>query len=185
MIRVFFGLPLPEASLVALAAAQTRAKSLTTQLEPRWTRPEQMHVTLKFVGGQPEAVLPRLTEMLVTRARAATPFEATLSRVSTFGGERARVLVVDVETASPVLGDLARGLEDDAASLGVARETRDFHAHVTLARFKRPGDPRTVIDAAQLAPVALTFREICLYRSELTPAGSRYAIVATWALGQA
>ena len=153
---------------MALAAAQTRARSLTTQLEPRWTRPEQMHVTLKFVGGQPEAVLPRLTEMLVTRARAATPFEATLSRVSTFGGERARVLVVDVATASPVLGDLARGLEDDAASLGVARETRDFHAHVTLARFKRPGDPRTVIDAAHSAPVALTFRAICLYPVYLT-----------------
>lgn len=185
MIRVFFGLSLPDSSRASLAAAQTQARSVAAGLDPRWTRPEQMHVTLKFVGGQPESALPRLTEMLTARARDAAPFEATLARVSAFGGGRARVLIVDVETASPLLGELARGLEDDAARLGVERETRSFHAHVTLARFKQPGDPRAVIEAARFEPVTISFREACLYRSELSAAGSRYAIVARCALGQA
>ena len=185
MIRVFFALPLPEAALAALSTAQERAKPAAARLGPKWARPEQMHVTLKFLGDQPEEVLPRLAALLASRAGAARPFDATLARVSAFGGQRARVLVVDIETSSGVLGELARGLEDDASTLGVAGETRDFHPHVTLARFKRPGDPRAVIAAAEIEPFGVAFREACLYRSEPTPAGTRYSIVATSRLGQA
>ncbi len=182
-LRLFFALPLPEAALETLVAAQARAKAVASRLSPRWTKTEQMHVTLKFLGPMPADALPRLEEILATRAAAAQPFDATLSQVTAFGGRRARVLVVELATESPVLAALATGLDEDAAALGVARETRPFRAHVTLARFKHPGDARAVIDAAEVAPVPVSCGELRLYRSELTPSGSRYTPVAARALG--
>lgn len=184
-LRLFFALPLPEPALETLVAAQARAKPVASRLSPRWTTPEQMHVTLKFLGPMPPDALPLLQEILAARAQAAAPFEGTLSRVTAFGGRRARVLVVELATESPVLAELALGLEDDAAALGVARETRAFRAHVTLARFKHPGDARAAIDAAQIAPVAVSCRELRLYQSELGPNGSRYTLVGAAALGHA
>jgi len=183
-LRLFFALPLPAAALEPLLAAQARAKPVASRLSPRWTTPEQMHHTLKFLGPMPAEALPRLQEITAARAAAATPFEATLARVLAFGGERrARVLVVELTTESPVLAELAAGLEDDAASLGVPRETRDFRAHVTLARFKHPGHAGPVIDAAQIEPTTVSCRELRLYQSELTPSGSRYTVLAARALG--
>lgn len=182
-LRLFFALPLPVAALETLVAAQTRAKAVASRLSPRWTTIEQMHVTLKFLGPTPADALPRLEEILAARAAAARPFDATLSHVTAFGGRRARVLVVELATESPVLAVLATGLDEDAATLGVARETRPFRAHVTLARFKHPGDARAVIDAAQIAPTFVRCHELRLYRSELTSSGSRYTPVAARALG--
>lgn len=184
MSRLFFALPLPEAALEAIAGAQHRARSTASPLAPRWTRPEQMHVTLKFLGEQPGEALPRLRAALAARARAAGPIEATVARVAAFGGQRARILVAQVESRGGALAQLAAGLESDAAELGVERETRPFVAHVTLARFRHPGDARAVIAAAELEPTALRFTDACLYRSELTPSGSRYAVIERRLLGQ-
>lgn len=182
-LRLFFALPLPEAALAPLVEAQARAKPLAARLSPRWTTLEQMHVTLKFLGELPAEALPGLAQIVEARARAAAPFEATLSHVVAFGGRRARVLAVELETASPVLGALVAGLEDDAASLGCARETRPFRAHVTLARFKHPGDARAVVEAARITPAPVALRELCLYQSQLTPTGARYAVVCARSLG--
>jgi len=182
-LRLFFALPLPGTAVDAMLAAQQRARPLASRLAPRWTTPEQMHVTLKFLGSMPPESLPRLLEISEARAGRAAPFDATLARVTAFGGRRARVLVVELSTESPVLAELAAGLEDDVAELGVARETRDFRPHVTLARFKHPGDARDVIDAAAIEPLPVRCEELRLYRSELTPAGSRYSVVSSSALG--
>ena len=184
MSRLFFALPLPEAALIALERAQHEAKPAAARLAPRWTRPEQMHVTLKFLGEQPDTALPGLRAALAARARAACPIEATLARVAAFGGQRARILVAELESQGGGLGQLAAGLEADAAELGVERETRPFVAHVTLARFRHPGDARAVIAAATLEPTAFRFTEACLYRSELSPAGSRYAVIERCPLGE-
>jgi 2'-5' RNA ligase len=82
-----------------------------------------------------------------------------------------------------VLAELAAGLEDDAAALGVRRETRDYRPHVTLARFKRPGDARAVLGAANIEPLVVECRTARLYRSELGPSGSRYTVLAEQQLG--
>jgi 2'-5' RNA ligase len=182
-LRLFHALPLPEPALEPLLDAQARARPVAGHLGPRFTSREQLHVTLKFLGSLPAEQVPRLHAITATRARAASPFEATAARVTAFGGRRARVLVVELETASPVLLELARGLEDDVAELGVPRETRAFRPHVTLARFKQPGDARAVIEAAKLEPFTLSCGELRLYRSELGPNGSRYSVLSAVPLG--
>lgn len=183
-LRLFFALPLPDAALELLAAAQARAKPVAERLDPRWTTREQMHVTLKFLGHLPADALPRLTEIAEARARGAAPFEASLTRVVTFPNDRrARILAVDLETPSPVLAELAQGLEDDAAGLGIEREKRAYRAHATLARFKQPGNARFVIETARIDPVGVECRELRLYRSTLSPKGSRYEVLVTRALG--
>ncbi len=183
MNRVFFALPLPESVLPVLERAQESVRAKAQWLAPRWTRPEQMHVTLKFVGDQPDPALPQLAELLRVTAARAEAFTASLSRVEAFGGWRARVLVAELDTTSPVLATLAAGLEAGARELGAPGEARPFRAHVTLARFKHPGDARAVIAAADLEPVEVTFREACLLRSELTPTGSRYTVLERCPLG--
>ncbi|MBI3201718.1 MAG: RNA 2',3'-cyclic phosphodiesterase [Myxococcales bacterium] len=184
MNRVFFALPLPGSVLPVLERAQHSVRATAERLTPRWTRPEQMHVTLKFVGDQPDDALPRFAELLRVAAARAEPFTATLARVDAFGGRRARVLVAELDTASPVLARLAAGLEAGSCELGVPGEARPFRVHVTLARFKHPGDARAVIAAADLEPVEVAFREACLLRSELPPTGSRYAVLDRCPLGR-
>jgi RNA 2',3'-cyclic 3'-phosphodiesterase len=182
--RTFFALPVPELPRAALIAAQARMQRLESgRLPLRFTRPEQLHITLKFCGNVTRAELPELCAIAELCAAECPPIETRVSGMLAFGSPtRARTLVAAVE-AHPALAELAQALEAAVEPLGIARETRAFRPHVTLARIKRPGDARELIAAALLEPCPLRLDRLCCFESELGPDGSKYSLLKSSPLG--
>ncbi|MBL78421.1 MAG: RNA 2',3'-cyclic phosphodiesterase [Acidimicrobiaceae bacterium] len=135
----------------------------------RWTRPDQWHVTLRFLGeADPGEVTAALDEL------AATPAVAELGPVTRLLGKRVVVAAV------AGLDDLAASVVAATAGVGEPPEERAFTGHLTLARSKGPVPPGAVG-----TPVAGSFLvdEVCLVRSRTLPEGAAYETLARFRLG--
>ena len=135
----------------------------------RWTRPDQWHVTLRFLGeADPDEATAALDEL------AATPAVAELGPATRLLGKRVVVAAV------AGLDDLAASVVAATAGVGEPPEERAFTGHLTLARSKGPVPPGAVG-----TPVAGSFPvdEVCLVRSRTLPEGAAYETLARFRLG--
>ena len=169
-MRLFLGLPIPP----EVAQALTRLTRAIELPKGRPTATENIHLTLVFLGEVPE---PKLTpiEHELSELNFA-PFQLKLTSLNTF--PRAGVLFAEVEPARPLL-HLQAKVAAGMARCGFAPEDRAYHPHITLARFQGP--PRLGENQQTLPPSlrrSFIANTVNLYRSNLTPAGSRYEIVA-------
>lgn len=191
MPRLFIALPLPDAEKSRLTACQ---RALEAQLAPqqrhalRWTPPEQMHVTVRFVGTVPPDAVPRLREALATVRTA--PLQLTLGGLGTFPATGApRVLWAAVAPHAPLQ---ALKQQVDAAVGPDPESPRGYHPHATLARIvdKLPArlfDELQAGDAALRALVApgppLTIDQLVLYESVTTSRGAQHTPLLAHPLG--
>ncbi len=177
MIRVFVGIPLPEdlrLRLAGLCAGVPGAK---------WVAPENLHLTLRFIGEVEETLAEDVDAAL---ARLSTPaFTLTFDRVDAFGsGRRARVLWVGVER-NPALERLHDGVEAAVVRQGLEAESRKFTPHVTLARLKgtasaRLGGYLSAHGGFRHGPVPVD--RFTLFSSRLGKTGAVYFEEATYPL---
>ena len=179
--RYFVALDLGPQVLGALGRAQGELRG-SGGPPIRWTRPEAMHLTLKFLGGSvPRSAAEGAVAAMGPALAGSSPFELGVRGLGAFPSpERARVLWAGVEDPSGALSALQSSIESGTAGLGPP--TGEFHAHVTLGRLR---DRRGRADLSGLIePMAersfggVDVREAVLYRSELTPRGPRYEAVA-------
>jgi 2'-5' RNA ligase len=144
----------------------------------RWAKPETLHTTLRFFGDTSDAQQGALRALARELAAGASPLLVSAPLVHGFPEpSRAHVLVLDIVDAEGTLARLAARAEAAAVTLGFAREDRAFHAHLTLARMRRP------VDVSALAPEAATLPQgrataITLYASRSGPSGSVYTPLA-------
>jgi RNA 2',3'-cyclic 3'-phosphodiesterase len=185
--RGFFALPLPKGTRDALAEAQARLRHEAARegLDLRWTRREQLHVTLVFLGTMPRTHAERLRGILaeVAAPRATLPGEITA--IGVFGPPaRARILQASLPDPTGAIGELADALADAVVPLGVEREVRPFRPHVTLGRFRTPGDARRLLAVVSLPRQPFSFDRVHLYASEPRADGSHYTLLAAQMLGE-
>jgi recombination protein RecA len=120
---------------VAATAAELREGAAAIS----WVRPENLHLTLRFLGVVDEAGLARVREALEEAAAWTAPFAVRLGGLGGFPSPRApRVVWVGVEAGAEALAMLHARVESALAARGIPRETRPFHAHVTLGRARDP-----------------------------------------------
>src|SRR5581483_10684106 len=160
-MRCFVAVDVAAGVRAVLARTQEALRRAAPSADVRWTRPEGLHVTLKFLGEVPEA---RCAEVA-----------AVLSGVAA------------AHRAVGVLAALARGVDRALAPLGFAAETRPFQGHVTLGRVRSPRGLAALAAAlarhAEEEIGAWTVSELVLYQSRLSPAGARYEALARLPLG--
>ncbi len=144
-----------------------------------WVRPENLHVTLRFLGEQPEGALPALNAALRGAAGAHTGFAMVSGGLGVFPGwRRPRVLFLQL-AGNGELEALARSVNtaiDERLGEDPARR-QAFRAHLTLARIKRPLGATAIEDLRALAPPApqpIPVREIRLIESRLGRHGPQY-----------
>jgi 2'-5' RNA ligase len=142
----------------------------------RWSRPENLHVTLKFIGEFPEENLPRLRDAL-GKFRAQEPFPVTVRGLGFFPNERSpRVFWAGIEHTGE-LARLAADMEEACSKLGIARERRSYSPHLTLARIPegaRLDRLRDEIRELNADFGGFTATALYLYQSRLAPGGSVY-----------
>ena len=139
-MRLFVALQIPPAvkdSLAALLSSFRAVADESSRSRPKWVRPENLHITLKFIGEMnPEKMDLILSEL--SQVRSAQPVTTRFRGLGFFpSAKHPRVLWVGVE-ASPNLATLAAEIDARLEQAGVAREKRDFTPHLTLARFEPP-----------------------------------------------
>ncbi len=165
--------------------------------DARWMKPESLHVTLKFIGEQPEALVGNIKQSLGTIT--ASPTEIHFRGYGFFPtAKSARVFWIGMKTG-PQLTALAAAIDEQMAALGISKEDRAFSPHLTLARgtggsgsprWRKTDAPNRVFQHLQeklsalpaLEFGAITPREFFLYQSQLSPKGSKYTKLASFAL---
>jgi len=184
-MRLFVALDIPESIRSAIAQACERLKPAAPGA--RWVRPESLHLTLKFIGEQPDERLEQFKAALA-KVRGPAALHVELKGLYFFPQKRyPRVLGVFVhpQETSAAMEELFKKIEFHLAPHGVAREERGFRAHLTVARL----DPRAkhdALDAAlQAGPMRVEFgafdtADFHLYRSQLQRGGAVYTKLATF-----
>jgi 2'-5' RNA ligase len=167
--------------------------------DARWVKPESMHVTLKFIGEEPEPAVEPIK--LALRAIGARATEIRFRGYGFFPtAKSARVFWLGMEAGTP-LPALAAAIDEKMVALGIPKEDRAFSPHLTLARGsggsgsprRHKGDgPNRTFELLQERLTSLpspefgtmTPREFFLYQSQLSPKGSKYTKLERFALQQ-
>jgi len=160
---------------------------LTTPLTGvAWTLPEQLHLTLRFLGDVPDDKLDAIQTHLATVR--VEPFILPVEGLGTFPPKSPRVLWVGVGRGHPHLHQLRQRVDDTLLAAGLlALEVRTFHPHVTLARGTEKAAPAiTRWMRARPDFVAPPFRvnAFDLIASELQPAGAVHTLLRRFALAK-
>ena len=177
MRRLFVALALPD-------AVKDRISRIQEGLDcARWIDPENLHLTLRFVGEVDRVVADDLEAALtVIRAPAV---ELDLNSLGHFESRgRPHALWVGVE-ADGALCHLRDRVEAAAKRAGLRPEGRKFHPHITIARLHGTSGAEVSAWIAHNSPFKLPpvpVREVTLFRSRLGRAGARYEAEAMYPL---
>lgn len=185
-MRLFVAVELSEQARAEVAALQTELRS--SGADVKWVEPENLHLTLKFLGETAAEKVPALTDGLRQIAAEAQPFSISMEGLGAFPrNERPRVLWVGIKEGRQPLEELAAGVEGACSRLGFPSEERPFSAHLTIGRVR---------SSAGLGPLVQRLRETrfgpsdrvevrraVLLQSVLSPRGPVYHTLAELPLG--
>lgn len=183
-LRTFIALDMPPEIKMALGKYTQPLKSLHGRVN--WVKPENMHLTLKFLGDTPANRLDEIAAALQEAASKSAPFSAAVTGSGVFpNANYPRVLWVGLEEKTGVLLNLVKAIDERMHHLGFKREKRPFAAHLTIGRAKDTKIP-DIVQALREKPFpAMTahFHEIIFMKSELYPGGSVYTPLRKFTLG--
>lgn len=181
-MRLFTGIDLPD-------GVQRAIRRLLEQLRPKarikWSPPDNLHITTRFIGEWPEE---RLEEIKAILAGVPKPgaIPIAIRKVGFFPNPHSpRVFWAGID-APPALAALAGDTDRALERLGLAPESRPFSPHLTLARIREPVPLQPLREAIAALP-SLEFGEFeadrfFLYQSRLTPSGSVYTKLSEFPL---
>jgi 2'-5' RNA ligase len=183
-VRAFFAIELDAPARLAAAqvAAELRARPGGDGV--RWLRPENLHVTLRFLGEIAREQVAPLAAQVRAQTRALAPFELRLAALASLPPRgRARVLVLELAPGEP-LAALAGAVERGVVAAGCAPEPRAFRAHLTLGRVRERGAPPSHA-GLRVPSLGFVVTEAVLFESELQRSGSRHTPLERVPLGGA
>ncbi len=180
--RVFCAIHLPQDVRKKVSAQGMKLRQALPEANASWSRPDNIHLTVKFLGDIPESRVRSLSSAAANAVMAVKPFPIGVRGSGVFPNLRApRVLWVGIEDLNGTLAQLYLRFEQECAKAGFKKEARAFHPHLTLARLRKPQHARTLAEAhtrLQLEPIEFTAAELLVIRSELSSAGSKYTTIS-------
>lgn len=198
-LRTFIAVPLPGAIRARLLAVTddlapqvsqvsqaSRASQALRASDVRWLRrPENFHVTIRFLGQVAEGRIPDIAAALSLALGDVPHFEIGVRGVGAFPSpRRANVIWADIDDPGAGLAALSRVVDTAVVGLGIPEaEGRPFRAHVTLGRSKAGLDARAALASASQATFGrFVVTELHLYESQRTADGSTYVLRSRAAL---
>lgn len=177
MYRLFVALELPENVKHRLAELQCGLPGA------RWIDPDSLHLTVRFIGEVSPDDAEEIHDALV--AVRSPQFQLRFRRFGTFGhSTKAHSLWLGVDPCEDLMR--LRGRVDHALSAaGIARESRKYVPHVTLARLRGVADEQLagfISDLSNAGDMQVEIDQFVLFSSTLTPNGSKYLPVADYPL---
>lgn len=184
VIRIFFAIDLPESVREMLGRFIADLKKTAKSHGIRWTKPENLHITLQFM---PEVRTEHLEGMVrcVREELKAVKDKTTF----TFGDVhcfpslyRPRVIVLDILPQEP-LAALSNYIGRGITAMQYDIESRPFRAHLTLGRIKHQDMRLDFLSGVKMPAINnMTIEEVVLFRSEPQSDGSHYTTLERIAL---
>lgn len=179
MKRIFFAVPISDEVQKLLREIQSNLRDLPGKI--RWVPPENVHLTIKFIGEVEEVVATNLHSQ-VDNLPLPERFSITVNRTGVFPHpRRPRVLWVGTEDSTS-LEKIAGQLDDAFEEDGIEPETREFHPHLTLGRVKGHGLPGETLNQFlnyEVPKISMPVESVVCYESILKPAGAEYTALHT------
>ena len=157
----------------------------------RWASPEQLHLTLKFLGNVPTGSLEAVKQALTEVCAGVRPFPLRAKGIGFFPNDRQpRVIWVGFEGSENALAHLQGCVERSLAPFVEKPGAEHFLPHTTLGRFQKYRRYKTEL----LVPRSLAHQhrvfgewqveEVILYRSELSSAGAMHTLLTVCPLAK-
>ena len=176
-LRAFIAIEMP--ALVADAVRRSQQALQHDGIHLRWVRPENVHLTLRFLGDISAADIPAVREAMERSVSRRQPFSLRISGIGVFPGlKHPKVMWLGLRGQVDLLDDLYRSLSTFLAEQGIPLEKRPFRGHLTIGRVKDRLDSENLgvalLRQALLETGDFVADSICLFKSDLTPRGAVY-----------
>lgn len=177
-MRLFIAIEIPDEIKKEIREVQDKLKK--SGVDASWTKPEGIHLTLKFLGEVKETRIPEIMTVLSVLSKDRSAFRIEIANAGAFPNlKNARVAWVGVAGETDKLASLQEAIEDEVKQLGFKREDRGFKPHLTLGRIKYIHSPVTWLKALDeiktIKLAAIDVHTITLMKSDLKPSGAVYA----------
>ena len=196
--RTFIAIEIPANVRAKIADHINRLRRECPDVRASWSREDNLHLTLKFLGDVPIERIPALSTAVEQAVQHMHPFDLIVKDCGAFPSHgRPKVLWIGVLSEPPAvaggpeaptsdLQGLHAAIEDHCAAAGFERDMRAFHPHLTMARLREAKGSRDL--AARHKELgfpsrAFTVSELVLFRSELSSKGSKHTALARHCLG--
>ena len=148
----------------------------------KWVKPENVHITLKFLGEVSEDKLPAVIEKTRLAVTRISNFRVHLSELGSFPNLKSpRVVWVGVSEGKEELRNLNKKIEENLSYLGFAKEKREFSVHLTIGRVRSPrGKEKLVkkIEEMESSDVGeFSVDKVLVMESQLSSRGPTYRII--------
>jgi 2'-5' RNA ligase len=181
-VRTFIAVHIPDSVRRDIGAMVNRLRS-AGGADVKWVRPENLHLTLKFLGDVEEGRIPAVGTGVETAVSSMPAFNLALGGTGAFpNARRPSVLWIGVPLGAEPMAALAGHVESALDRLGFEREKRPFSAHLTIGRVRPPGNAGSTVE--RMAETGFksdpfTVDTIHLMKSELQRSGAEYTVLRT------
>ena len=157
--------------------------------EVKWVAPENLHITLKFLGDVDAKEIHRVCKAVQDAVADAAPFEFEVRGAGAFPKpNRPRTVWLGIAQGSEEMIDLNKRIEPALEKLGFRREARRFQPHLTIGRVRRGGPAvaelgRLIGEQADVEVGLTKVGEVIVYSSQLGRSGPTYEALARAPLG--
>lgn len=188
-MRAFIAIELPQDIKTDLSNIQEELKQ--TRADVKWVKPENIHLTLKFLGEIDQNLVKKICSILDEIAQKNAPFNLRLTNLGAYPKLKyPRVIWIGIANDQPVV-KIAEEIEKETIKIGLAAELRPFSSHITLGRV------RSALNRAALAEKLdylnktsssenpdFGVHSLILFKSTLTPTGPIYEAIFSCSLKQ-
>ena len=185
--RTFIAIELPPDVRRRIRQHIDQLRSTFPQIRASWSREDNLHLTLKFLGEIPLTRIAALSEACSEAIKQIEPFDLIIKGCGSFPPHgKPKVLWIGIEDAgagaqTTPLHRLHAAIEYSCAAQGFEREARRYHPHLTIARIREAKDSRALAEhhrQTDFAPQPFSVSEVIVFRSELSSAGSKHSALS-------
>ena len=189
-IRAFIAIELSEEIKLFIAQLQDQLKT-KNRAPVKWVEPENIHLTLKFLGNIKAAVTSDIIRAMEGAARGIPPLHLNIDKLGAFPDiQRVQIVWVGLTGELDKLKKLQSRIDKALVGLGFPGEKRPFSPHLTVARFRdratpadRQGIGRLITDTGFQSRLDFNASSVHLMRSQLTREGPIYSRLGSVSLG--
>ena len=176
--RTFIALEIKEDLRKILVAVQQKIGAQTGGI--KWVKPDNMHLTLKFLGLTPEDKIGEISDILENTAGGLNSFAVSVSGFGAFPSRNNPKVIWAGLKADEALFKLQKKIELLLEPLGFSREKRLFSPHLTIGRVRDSSAKKKLKDAfenIQAEIDSFEIKKITFYKSDLMPEGPVYTVL--------
>lgn len=187
MKRLFLAIPIQTENNGFVPLLNSLSRTLAHEKRMNWTRPSNIHLTLKFIGETPPQDEPKIIEAVTEVLENHHSFTMDFNRTGIFGSRYApRVLWLGMQQTPDELLNLENDVLNAFDKIGYQRDRQNFVPHITLARIKdlceKQYFQKVVQAIEQKSYIQQEVKEVILFQSILLREGAVYKIMKKWSL---